>query len=159
MKNMQKKMSFICAIALLAHLMPAAAAQDSHNATSNITMNGTQNLTGNITLNATENAAQHTKVLRAGFENIKPINNLDVYGNKSAYIVPSSASTASAFSVSQRLGNASRITHSTDIHKPFYNASQYERTKPIYEVPDNLASKPVYSISGYSTIKAVNSIP
>ena len=171
MKIMQKKIvSLICTMALLAFLMPATIAEDSQNATANITMNGTQNLTGNITLNATENvtasvapveihnapeviskndgqeaaptatqmgaqnAARHNTVLRAGFEKTKPLNNLDVYGNKSTHNINTS-------------------------YKPIYNVSQYTRTKPIYEVPDTLTSKPVYGISGYPIIKAVNSIP
>jgi hypothetical protein len=192
---MQKNLaSLICALALLAVLVPATIADDSQNATENITLNKTQNLTGNITLNATDNftapvtsvenlnitgisandsqkgvptatqmgtgkASSHTKVLRAGFEKTKPLNNLDVYGNKSTYNIPSSTSSSSAFNVSQRLGNASQFTYNTDIYKPIYNVSQYSRTKPLYEVPDTLSSKPVYSISGYPKIKAVNSIP
>jgi hypothetical protein len=147
MKIMQRiLLSLICALALLAFLMPATIAQNSQNAAANLTMNWTQNLTGNLTLNATDNvtasvipveilnASSHTKVLRAGFEKAKAPNNLDVYGNKSTYSI-----------------NAS--------YKPLYNVSQYSRTKPLYEVPDTLSSKPVYSISGYPEIKAVNSIP
>ncbi|MHB8119698.1 MAG: hypothetical protein ACYDHX_13390 [Methanothrix sp.] len=187
--------SLICTMALLAFLMPATIADNSQNATANITLNETQNATANITLNETQNvtanitpvedlnvtegiseddrqesapaptkmgagnAAMHTKVLRAGFEKTKPLNNLDVYGNKSTYNIPSSTSPSLAFNVSQRLGNVSQITYNTDIYKPIYNISQYSRTKPLYEVPDTLSSKPVYSISGYPKIKAVNSIP
>ena len=199
--------SLICTLALLAFLMPATIAEDSQNATANITLNETQNATANITLNATQNAtakimlnetqnvtesltqaanpdattaispdnslksapfatqlgtgnaSSHTKVLRAGFEKTKSLNNLDVYGNKSTYNIPSSTSPSPAFNVSQRLGNVSQITYNTDIYKPIYNISQYSRTKPLYEVPDTLSSKPVYSISGYPEIKAVNSIP
>ena len=47
--------SLICALALLAVLVPATIADESKNATENITLNETQNLTGNITLNATDN--------------------------------------------------------------------------------------------------------
>jgi hypothetical protein len=187
--------SLICTMALLAFLMPATIADNSQNATANITLNETQNATANITLNETQNvtanitpvenlnvtegisendrqesapaatqmgagnAAMHTKVLRAGFEKTKPLNNLDVYGNKSTYNIPSSTSPSPAFNVSQRLGNVSQITYNTNIYKPIYNISQYSRTKPIYEVPDTLTSKPVYSISGYPKIKAANSIP
>ena len=68
----------------------------------------------------------------------KPLNNLDVYGNKSTYNMSSSTSPNSAFNVSQRLGDVSQITYNTDIYKPIYNVSQYARTKPFYEVPDNL---------------------
>jgi len=196
MNIMQKILaSLICILAALAFLAPVTIAEDSQNATMNITLNETQNLTGNITQNATDdaiaiitpdeiingtieisendvrgdapdaaemgagNAAGHTKVLRAGFERTKPLNNLDVYGNKSTYSIPSSKSSSSTFIISQRLGNVSQITYNTDIYKPIYNMSQYMRTKPIYEAPDTLSSKPVYSISGYPKIKAVNSIP
>ncbi len=179
---------FICILALLAAAMPVIIAEDKQNSTGNNTLNQTQNVTENITLNETANASQnialdpklnatksmtndagqnnteiglsasqHTKVLRAGFEKTKPLNNLDVYGNKSTYNIPSSGAT-SAFNLSQRLGNTSKITYNTNT-KPTYNVSQYSRTKPVYEVPSTLSSKPVYSISGYPVIKAANSIP
>ncbi len=112
-----------------------------------------------VTQLGTGNAASHTKVLRAGFARHKPLNNLDVYGNKSTYNIPSSTSPSTAFNVSQRLGNVSQFTYNTDNYKPIYNISQYSRTKPLYEVPDTLSSKPVYSISGYPEIMAANSIP
>ena len=155
----------------------------TQNATAKIMLNETQNVTESLTQaensdatmatspddslksapTATQmgagNAASHTKVLRAGFEKTKPLNNLDVYGNKSTYNIPSSTSPSLAFNVSQRLGNVSKITYNTDSYKPIYNISQYSRTKPLYQVPDTLSSKPVYSISGYPEIKAVNSIP
>ncbi|MDQ1261025.1 MAG: hypothetical protein QG575_206 [Euryarchaeota archaeon] len=104
-------------------------------------------------------ALSHSKVLRAGFEKTKPLNNLDVYGNKSTYNIPFSTSPSAAFNVSSRLGNVSQFTYNTDNYKPLYNISQYSRTKPLYEVPNNLGSKPVYSISGYPEIKTANSIP
>ncbi len=107
----------------------------------------------------TGTAASHSKVLRAGFEKTKPLNNLDVYGNKSTYNIPFSASPSAAFNVSSRLGNVSQFTYNTENYKPLYNISQYSRTKPLYEVPNNLRSKPVYSISGYPEIKTANSIP
>jgi len=153
------------------------------NATENITLNATDNVTASVapveilkapeviskndsqssvpaaTQMGSQSAARHTTVLRAGFEKTKPVNNLDMYGNKSTYIIPSRTSPSSAFNVSQRLGNLSKISYNTDIYKPTYNVSQYGRTKPLYEVPDTLTSKPVYGISGYPIIKAVNSIP
>jgi hypothetical protein len=208
MTIMQKILvGLICTLALLAYLMPATIAEDSQNATANITLNETLNVTKNITLNetlnvtknialnetqnvtagvteaanpdatkaispddslksapvatqlGTGNVSSHTKVLRAGFARHKPLNNLDVYGNKSTYNIPSSTSPSTAFNVSQRLGNVSQFTYNTDIYKPTYNISQYSRTKPLYEVPDTLSSKPVYSISGYPDIKVANSIP
>jgi len=176
MNNMQKNLvSLICTLALLAFFMPAMAAEDSLNATANTTLNETQNATTSITLNATANLTKsqtpaatqlgsgkelsHSKVLRAGFEKTKPLNNLDVYGNKSTYNIPFSTSPRAAFNASQRLGNVSQFTYNTDNYKPLYNISQYSRTKPLYEVPDTLTSKPVYSISGYPAIKTANSIP
>jgi hypothetical protein len=181
---MQKTLvGLICTLALLAYLMPAAIAENSQNATANNTLNESQNITESLTQAAnppattaastddspkstpvaaklgTGNAPSHTKILRAGFEKTKPLNNLDVYGNKPTYNIPSSLSPRTAFNVSQRLGNISQFTYNTDIFKPTYNISQYSRTKPIYQVPNNLRSKPVYSISGYPEIKAVNSIP
>jgi len=154
----------------------------TQNVTGNISLNQTQNVTGNISLNETQEATKsittgvaqnmaqnttlsgaqstnpHTKVLRAGFEKTRPLNNLDVYGNKSTYNIPS-RNAGSAFNLSQRLGNASKITYNTNSNKPIYNVSQYSRTKPTYEVPNALSSKPVYSVSGYPEIKAPNSIP
>jgi hypothetical protein len=154
----------------------------TQNATENITLNETENASENRALNETQNATQstiegvaqniaqnttqigapsinqHAKVLRAGFEKSKPLNNLDVYGNKSTYNIPTSAAS-SAFNASQRQGNTSKITFNPNINKPIYNVSQYSRTKPIYEVPSSLSSKPVYNISGYPVIKAPNSIP
>lgn len=104
-----------------------------------------------------QNTNQPAKVLRAGFEKTKPLNNLDMYGNKSTYSIPAS-NISSAFDLSQRRGNMSRFTYNTGIYKPIYNVSQYSRIKPTYEVPST-AAKPVYSISGYPVIKAPNSIP
>ncbi|MCK9565547.1 MAG: hypothetical protein M0Q43_05805 [Methanothrix sp.] len=155
----------ISTLALLAFLMPAIIAEGSQNATANITINETSNATeslksapATIQMGAGK-AASHTTVLRAGFEKTKPLNNLDVYGNKSTHDLSSSTSPGTAFNASQRLGNVSQFTYNTDNYKPLYNISQYSRTKPLYEVPNNLGSKPVYSISGYPEIKTANSIP
>ena len=143
---------------------------ETHNAAGNISLNQNialnQNATQSITPSVSQNTCsgwnawcrQHTKVLRAGFEKTKPLNNLDVYGNKSTYIIPSSGANF-AFNASQRLGNTSKFTYNTNTVKPTYNVSQYSRTKPTYEVPSTLSSKPVYSISEYPVIKAPNSIP
>lgn len=162
--------SFICTMALLAFLMPAAIAEDGQNATVSIMpakeTNATEDLTNNsqnsvpaITKLGAGNTASHTTVLRAGFEMTKPLNNLDVYGNRSTHEIGSSKSSGPAFDLSQRQGNVSQFTYNTDIYKPIYSISQYSRAKPIYMVPDTLLSKPVYSISGYPRMMAVNSIP
>lgn len=152
------------------------------NATGNITTNATANLAEALppkdataaiapdqaasTAQSTSSAAQlgsaiaqsHSKVLRAGFEKTKPLNNLDVYGNKSTYNIPFSTSQRAPFEVNQRLGNVSQFTYNTQ-YKPLYNISQYSRNKPTYEVPTSVSSKPTYSISNYPVIKAANSIP
>ncbi|MFZ3149993.1 MAG: hypothetical protein WA137_13300 [Methanothrix sp.] len=155
----------ICYLALLAFLMPATIAEDSQNATANITINETSNATESLksahpTIQmGSGKAASHTTVLRAGFEKTKPLNNLDVYGNKSTHNLSSSTLPSTAFNAGQRLGNVSQFTYNTDNYKPLYNISQYSRTKPLYEVPDTTSSKPVYSIFGYPEIKTANSIP
>ena len=101
-------------LALLAVAMPVMIAEENQNSTVNNTLNQTQNLTLNqnatqtIASSVSQNtapvgtpgASQHTKVLRAGFEKTKPLNNLDVYGNKSTYNIPSSGAN-SAFNASQ----------------------------------------------------------
>lgn len=108
--------------------------------------------------NGSGNATSTSKVLRAGFEKTKPLNNLDVYGNKSTYNIPFSTSQGAPFEVNQRLGNVSQFTYNTQ-YKPLYNISQYSRNKPTYEVPASVSSKPIYSITNYPVIKAANSIP
>jgi len=102
----------------------------------------------------------NTKVLRAGFEKTKAVNNLDVYGNKSVReLGDKSEVPESAFNASQRLGNVSKFNYNTSNTKQLYNVSEYSRTKPMYQVPSSSSSKPVYDIEKYSTIKAPASIP
>jgi len=188
LKNLASLISALALLAIFPAANADDGLNATVNATGNITLNITQNLTGSITPRSedatesiTPNAAAsiteseigiqnaslaagalnsgHKKVLRAGFEKTKPLNNLDVYGNKSTYDIPSITPSGSAFDLSQRLGNVSKFTYNTDIYKPIYNISQYSRTKPLYQVPDGLGSKPVYSISGYPTMKAASSMP
>jgi hypothetical protein len=159
-----------------------ATANIAANMTADITANAASNLTEVLpakentaaiapdqaaqTVQSTPSAVQlgstiaqsHSKVLRAGFEKTKPLNNLDVYRNKSIYNIPFSTSQGAPFEVNQRLGNVSQFTHNTQ-YKPLYNISQYSRNKPTYEVPASVSSKPTYSISNYPVIKAANSIP
>ena len=119
-----------------------------------------QAATGNIAATAVGNTDNNAKVLRAGFEKTKPLNNLDVYGNKSLHELGGNAEAPeSAFNASQRLGNVSKFSYNTSYTKPLYNVSEYSRTKPIYQVPSGLSSKPVYDIEKYSVIKAPNGIP
>jgi hypothetical protein len=102
----------------------------------------------------------NTKVLRAGFEKTKAVNDLDVYGNKSLReLGDKSEVPESAFNASQRLGNVSKFNYNTSNTKQLYNVSEYSRTKPMYQVPSSSSSKPVYDIEKYSTIKAPASIP
>ena len=159
-----------------------ATANIAANATPNIAANAASNLTEALppedstvaiaadqaaqTAQSTPSTAQlgsgnvtsPSKVLRAGFEKTKPLNNLDVYGNRSTYNIPFSTSQKAPFEVNQRLGNVSQFTYNTQ-YKPLYNISQYSRNKPTYEVPASASSKPTYSISNYPVIKAPNSIP
>ena len=132
---MMKKnaISKLCILALLALVIPVAIADDSQN--------GTQ------------------KVLRAGFENTKPMNDLDVYGSRAVQNLGNISNTTSVFNASQRLGMVGKITYNTSIYKPLYSISEYSRTKPTYQVPSTLSSRPVYDIENYSIIKSQASIP
>jgi hypothetical protein len=161
--NMMKK-TMICLICILADLilvLPAANAQGNLNANQTIqnaqkivTLNDTQI----TTQNAIEDATKSHKVLRLGFERTKPLNNLDVYGSKTTYDIEARGRNSS-FNVSQRLGNISNITDSTNIYKPFFEVNEYIRVKPTYEAPSNLGTRPVYNITGYPVIKTPSSIP
>ena len=99
------------------------------------------------------------KVLRVGFERIKPLNNLDVYGSRAMYDIEARGTVNSSFNVSQRLGNISNITENTNIYKPFFEVNGYTRVKPTYEAPGNLGARPVYNITGYPVIKTSSGIP
>jgi hypothetical protein len=140
MDDMQKgAVRFACILATLMIMMLPAMCQTDQNETSN------------------------THVLRLGFENVKPINSLDVMAPKSINSIgsmsvglPSIANPA--FNLSQRVARAGRFRYNTSIYKPMYNASTYS-IRPVYEIPSFLKQKPVYDISGYPSIKAPNSIP
>lgn len=162
----------VALVALLAAIMPAGIAEDSQNASATInkSINETNNATEILTTNVIKTdgdtivigkgiSASSGKVLRAGFEKTKAVNDLDVYGNRSEHKISSNASEAAPFDISQRVGNVSQFTYNTDIYKPFYSVDEYRRTKPAYQTPESLAKKSVYNISGYPTIKAINSIP
>ena len=157
------KMTIICLICILAGLilvLPAANAQDNLNANQTI-QNAQKIVTLNDTQNTTQNAIEDTKshkVLRLGFERTKPLNNLDVYGSKTTHDIEARGGNSS-FNVSQRLGNISNITDSTNIYKPFFEVNEYIRVKPTYEAPSNLGTRPVYNITGYPVIKTPSSIP
>lgn len=125
--------SKFCILALLALVIPVAIADDNQNDTK--------------------------KVLRAGFENTKPMNDLDVYGSKAVQNLGNITNATSVFNASQRLGMVGKISYNTGIYKPLYNISEYSRTKPTYQVPSTLSSRPVYDIENYSIIKTSASIP
>jgi len=154
---------FTCTLAMLVFVLPGVVADSALNDTNVSTgSNATENLSLNETqaTNPLGNAERNGKVLRAGFEKTKPLNNLDVYGNKSVHeLGDNSKPSDSAFNASQRLGNVSKFDYSTSNAKPLYNVSEYSRTKPTYQVPSSSSSKPVYDIEKYSTIKAPASIP
>jgi hypothetical protein len=123
----------ICILALLALVIPVAIADENQNDTQ--------------------------KVLRAGFMNTKPVNDLDVYGSRALQNIGNNSNTTSVFNASQRLGMVGKITYNTSIYKPLYSISEYSRTKPTYQVPSTLSSRPVYDIENYSIIKSQASIP
>jgi hypothetical protein len=162
----------ICILMLLALSLPAAA-EDGQNAATNLTLNMTDNITAINATTATtaiadtRNAApiilgagkrQGGKVLRAGAEKSKPLNNLDMYGNRSTHVIPPQVPAQWAFDISQRGGNVSEFTY-TNAFKPLYNISQYSRIKAIYQAPSSLSTRPVYSISGYPNVKIASGIP
>jgi len=161
-----------CLVLLLAAIMPAGVAEDGQK--ENITINQSTNETNNATENLIGDAinadgekivigngrsASSKNVLRAGFEKVKAVNDLDVYGNRSEHAISSNISALAPFDISQRVGNVSQFTYNTDIYKPFYKVEEYRRTKPSYQTPESIANRQVYNISGYPIIKSVNSIP
>ncbi|HNX39579.1 MAG TPA: hypothetical protein PKK11_03270 [Methanothrix sp.] len=179
-----KSAAILCALAMPALIMAAAWGQDAGNSTMNSTINNSLNSTMNAAANLTPNTAASAslesvveakdtgvnigagragavgKVLRAGFNKTKPLNDLDVYGNKPVHFIANSnnSSPKAAFNVSQRVGSVANMTYNTE-YTAVYSIDEHSRTRPTYEAPDNLSSRPVYSISGYPTIKMANSIP
>ena len=149
----------------------ATAEPKATEAPENVTQTQAQESTENKTVseapaaeasaaNTVGGSQTNTKVLRAGFEKTKAVNDLDVYGNKSLReLGDKSEVPESAFNASQRLGNVSKFNYNTSNTKQLYNVSEYSRTKPMYQVPSSSSSKPVYDIEKYSTIKAPASIP
>jgi len=147
--------SLVCALMALAFIFPAAAAGEAQSATG-AAESIAQNTTDNLTQNASQGQGQgpgSRKVLRAGFEGTREVNDLDVYGRKAK------TGARSVFDTTQRLGSVGRFSYNTSIYKPLYNISDYSRTKPAYQAPSNLSSRPVYDIEKYSLIKAPQAIP
>jgi hypothetical protein len=169
---MQKTSAYLIGIVLLMACMQlASSADDNRNVTGNVTgysnadatLNTSENASQSSAENAAQNASQdsvrHAKVLRAGFEKTRALNNLDVYANRSLHNLETAGQAKSVFNISQRVGNTSSFTANTSIYKPYYTVNEYTRTKANYEAPGNLASRPVYNISGYPVIKAASSMP
>jgi hypothetical protein len=162
--KMDMKKTIICLICTLAGLilvLPATVAEE--NLYDNQTI---QNAKTIVTLNETHITAQDAipdatkthKVLRLGFERIKPLNNLDVYGSRAMYDIDARGHINSSFNVSQRLGNISNTTKNTN-YKPYFAVNEYRRIKPTYEAPGNLGARSVYSITGYPVMKTASGIP
>lgn len=182
------KALILCSLVLLATLATVAMSEVSQNATVNQTLNQTTSQIENQIVNQTAdqatnqtingskeaigqtngsseaiilgsgNAISHDRVLRAGFEKTKPMNDLDVYGNRSAHDISPNSTAKAPFDIAQRVGNVSSFTYNA-AYKPFYNISEYSRTKPAYQAPQSLASRSVYNISGYPEIMTANNIP
>jgi len=160
--------SVICIGALLALLLHGAWAEDSQNATLNLTVNQSNSLDWNITPNGSQGEApviilgsgnrNAGKVLRTGFQEKKAVNDLDVYGNRSVHVIPPQDPAQWAFDISQRVGNVSKFDYSNSF-KPLFSMSPYSRKKAVYQAPSNLSSRPIYSISGYPRIKIASGIP
>jgi len=152
---------------LLSILLLGAEADDRQNETVNLTVNQSISLDENISANDSQvqsaivlgsgnrNAG---KALRAGFQEKKAVNDLDVYGNRSVHVIPPQDPAQWAFDISQRVGNVSKFDYSNSF-KPLFSMSPYSRTKAVYQAPSNLSSRPVYRISGYPRIKIASGIP
>lgn len=154
----------ICLICILTGLilaLPATNAQESLDA--NQTIQNAKNVSLDDTKipaqNKIQDATKPHKVLRLGFESIKPLNNLDVYGSKATHNIETHGDRNSSFNISQRMGKISNFTDSTDIHKPSFEVNRYIGVKPTYKAPGNLGARPIYNITGYPVIKTPTSIP
>jgi len=135
-------------------------------ATNNVTTNNvaTNNVaTNNVATNnvATNNVATNniTKPeLHVGYQNVTPVNNLDVYGTEPVYNIEkysqntlllntsNASSVQPIFNVSQRSGVPPTIVYTTGQTKSMYSVSQSPE-------------QPVYNIEGYPTIKMGSPIP
>jgi len=160
-------MKVICLfMAFMLAMLLQAAGEDGQNATMSPTVNMTADK--NISINESQDSMSVIalgsgnrnagKVLRAGFQEKKAVNDLDVYGNRSVHVIPPQDPAQWAFDISQRVGNVSKFDYSNSF-KPLFSMSPYSRTKAVYQAPSNLSSRPVYSISGYPRIKIASGIP
>ena len=152
---------------MLAMLLQAAG-DDGQKVTLSSTVNRTASPDKNISINESQDHMSVIalgsgnrnagKVLRAGFQASKPVNDLDVYGNRSVHVIPPQVPAQWSFDISQRVGNVSKFNFAQS-YKPFLSISPYFRTKAAYQAPSNLSSRRVYSISGYPRIKIASGIP
>jgi len=162
-------MKWICLfIGIMLAMLLQAAGDDGQNVTLIPTVNRTASPDKNISINESQDHMSVIalgsgnrnagKVLRAGFQASKPVNDLDVYGNRSVHVIPPQVPAQWSFDISQRVGNVSKFNFAQS-YKPFLSISPYFRTKAAYQAPSNLSSRPVYSISGYPRIKIASGIP
>lgn len=136
-----------CLVALMAASIAPSFAQGGQNTAANTSLNSS-----NMTNNSTGPA------LRVGFETTKPVNNLDRFGNKSAYNIE-------AYSQNKLLYNTSNATPV----QPVFNVSERSgvpptiiyntgQTKPMVSI-NTSSSLPVYNIATYSPIMMGTPIP
>lgn len=162
-------MKWICLfIGIMLAMLLQAAGDDGQKVTLSSTVNRTASPDKNISINESQDHMSVIalgsgnrnagKVLRAGFQASKPVNDLDVYGNRSVHVIPPQVPAQWSFDISQRVGNVSKFNFAQS-YKPFLRISPYFRTKAAYQAPSNLSSRPVYSISGYPRIKIASGIP
>jgi hypothetical protein len=155
-------------IGIMLAMLLQAAGDDGQKVTLSSTVNRTASPDKNISINESQDHMSVIalgsgnrnagKVLRAGFQASKPVNDLDVYGNRSVHVIPPQVPAQWSFDISQRVGNVSKFNFAQS-YKPFLSISPYFRTKAAYQAPSNLSSRPVYSISGYPRIKIASGIP
>ena len=128
------KKTIICLICILAGLilvLPATVAEENlydNQTIQNAKTNATLNETHITAHDAIPDATKTPKVLRLGFERIKPLNNLDVYGSRATYDIEARGHINSSFNVSQRLGNISNITKNTN-YKPYFAVNGIQKNQ------------------------------
>ena len=108
-------MKVICLfMAFMLAMLLQAAGEDGQNATMSPTVNMTADK--NISINESQDSMSVIalgsgnrnagKVLRAGFQEKKAVNDLDVYGNRSVHVIPPQDPAQWAFDISQSKGFA-----------------------------------------------------
>jgi len=129
-----KSAAILCALAVPFLIIAAALGEDGNSTMNATAITGLNNTSpDNATITADQsvsaedsearpaeagsqtNSARREGVLRAGFEKAWAVTDLDVYGNKSTHLL--GGPHAEAFNISQRGGNISHMTYSTE-YKP-----------------------------------------